>query len=91
VKEIENKGAEDDRVIMTGFVQGLELEELFSNCYVFVLPSDVEGMPISLLEAMSYGCTCLVSDIEKILRLFKNMQTVLIRAMLRIVEISCLY
>ena len=29
------------------------------------MPSDVEGMPLSLLEAMSYGCTCLVSNIEE--------------------------
>lgn len=52
-------------IIMTGFVQGKELEELFSNCYLYVLPSDVEGMPISLLEAMSYGAQCLVSDIAE--------------------------
>ena len=48
---------------MTGFVQGRELEELYSNAYVYVLPSDIEGMPISLLEAMSYGNCCLISDI----------------------------
>ena len=57
--------SEDNRIIMTGFVQGQELEELFSNCYIYCLPSDVEGMPLSLLEAMSYGCNCLVSDIEE--------------------------
>jgi len=39
------------------------LEELYSNAYVYVLPSDVEGMPLTLLEAMSYGNCCLVSDI----------------------------
>ena len=50
---------------MTGFVQGEELEELFSNCLIYCLPSDIEGMPISLLEAMSYGQKCLVSDIEE--------------------------
>ena len=55
----------DNRIIMTGFVQGEELEELFSNCYLYCLPSDVEGMPISLLEAMSFGCNCLISDIEE--------------------------
>lgn len=65
VKQIEEMAQKDSRVIMTGFVQGRELEELFSNCYLYVLPSDVEGMPISLLEAMSYGCRCLVSDIEE--------------------------
>ncbi|MBD5537251.1 MAG: glycosyltransferase family 4 protein [Lachnospiraceae bacterium] len=52
-------------IIFTGFVQGRELEELYSNCYLYILPSDVEGMPISLLEAMSYGAQCLVSDIAE--------------------------
>ena len=41
-------------------------QELYSNAYVYVLPSDVEGMPLSLLEAMSYGNCCLVSDIKEI-------------------------
>lgn len=54
-----------DRCIFTGFVQGSELEELYSNAYLYVLPSDLEGMPISLLEAMSYGNACLTSDIPE--------------------------
>ena len=62
IKEMVEK---DDRIIMTGFVQGKEWEELFSNCFLYCLPSDVEGMPMSLLEAMSYGCNCLVSDIKE--------------------------
>ncbi len=57
--------AEDDRILFTGFVQGRMLEELYSNAYVYVLPSDVEGMPLSLLEAMSYGNCCVVSDIPE--------------------------
>lgn len=72
LEKIKEKAAEDNRVIMTGFVQGEELEELFSNCYLYCLPSDVEGMPISLLEAMSYGCRCLVSDIEENVQVIKN-------------------
>ena len=54
-----------ENVIFTGFQQGRVLEELYSNAYVYVLPSDLEGMPLSLLEAMSYGNCCLVSDIEE--------------------------
>lgn len=65
LEKIKNMVKDDKRIIMTGFVQGQELEELYSNCYLYCLPSDVEGMPISLLEAMSYGCNCLVSDIEE--------------------------
>lgn len=52
-------------VIFTGFVQGTLLEELYSNAYVYVLPSDLEGMPLSLLEAMSYGNCCLTSNIPE--------------------------
>lgn len=53
------------RIIFTDFVQGKELEELYSNAYVYILPSDLEGMPISLLEAMSYSNCCLTSDIPE--------------------------
>lgn len=54
-----------DNIIFTGFVKGQELEELYSNAYLYVLPSDLEGMPLSLLEAMSYGNCCVVSDIDE--------------------------
>lgn len=53
------------KVIFTGFVQGQELEELYSNAYLFVLPSDIEGMPMSLLEALGHRRVCLVSDIRE--------------------------
>ena len=60
------KAAEgDDRILFTDFVQGQDLEELYSNAYVYVLPSELEGMPLSLLEAMSYGNCCLTSDIPE--------------------------
>ena len=65
LEKIKRIAKDDDRIIMTGFVQGQELEELYSNCYLYCLPSDIEGMPLSLLEAMSYGKTCLISDIEE--------------------------
>ena len=55
----------DDRILFTGFVQGQVLQELYSNPYLYTLPSDLEGMPLSLLEAMSYGNCCLVSDIAE--------------------------
>lgn len=52
-------------MIYTGFQQGQVLEELYSNSYLYCLPSDLEGMPLTLLEAMSYGNCCLVSDIPE--------------------------
>lgn len=65
LEEIKDIAKSDNRIIMTGFVQGKELEELFSNCLAFCLPSDIEGMPMSLLEAMSYGKKCIISDIPE--------------------------
>ena len=61
--ELKELAKNDARILFTGFVQSRELEELYSNAYVYTLPSDLEGMPLSLLEAMSYGNCCLVSDI----------------------------
>lgn len=55
----------DDRIIFTGFVQGRLKHELYSNAYIYTLPSDLEGMPLSLLEGMSYGNCCLTSDISE--------------------------
>ncbi len=65
IKKIREMVTQDNRIIMTDFVQGRVLQELYSNAYLFVLPSDVEGMALSLLEAMSYGNCCLVSDIPE--------------------------
>lgn len=65
IEEIKKKAAEDERIKLVGFVQGDEFAELFSNCYLYVLPSDIEGMPISLLEAVSCRARVLVSDIPE--------------------------
>lgn len=65
-----------DDVIFTGFQQGRVLEELYSNAYIYTLPSDLEGMPLSLLEAMSYGNCCLVSDIPECAEVVEDKATV---------------
>lgn len=65
MSELIQLAAGDLRIIFTGFVQGQILEELYSNVYVYTLPSDLEGMPLSLLEGMSYGNCCLTSDIAE--------------------------
>lgn len=62
---LKEKAKDLSAVVFTDFVQGRMLEELYSNAYVYVLPSDLEGMPMSLLEALSYGNCCLVSDIPE--------------------------
>lgn len=64
-QKLRTLAADDPRIIFTGFVQGQAMEELYSNAYLYALPSDLEGMPISLLEAMSFGNCCLTSDISE--------------------------
>ena len=79
-EELKKLAKGNKNIVFTGFVTGDLLNELFSNCYFFVLPSEIEGLPTALLEAMSYGNCCLVSDIEENLEAlndygysFKNM------------------
>jgi glycosyltransferase involved in cell wall biosynthesis len=50
-------------VIFTGYQFGATLEELLSNARAFVTASELEGLPITLLEALSYGVMCVTSDI----------------------------
>lgn len=64
---------DDERIDFIGFVEGKKLSELYSNAYIYVLPSDLEGMPLSLLEAMSYGNCCLVSDIPECMQVIGDM------------------
>lgn len=56
---------DDPRIRFLGFVTGTPMQELFSNAYLFCLPSTLEGLPVALLEAMNYGNCCLSSDIPE--------------------------
>ncbi len=71
-QELLEKAKNNKNIIFTGFVQGQELEELYSNAYIYCLPSDLEGMPLSLLEAMSYDNCCLTSDIKECTEVIEN-------------------
>lgn len=64
-ESVRKAAGSDPRIVLAGFTQGAELAELYSNAYAYVLPSDLEGMPMSLLEALSYGNCCLTSDIPE--------------------------
>ncbi len=55
----------DPRVVRTGFASGEALDALYAGACVYVLPSTVEGMPMTLLEAMAHGTRCLASGIEE--------------------------
>lgn len=65
LENIKERTKNNENIIMSGFVQGDELDELYSNAYLYCLPSHIEGMPISLLEALSYGCNVLISNIDE--------------------------
>jgi len=64
-KNLKRQAADASGVILTGFISGKRLQELYTNAGLFVLPSYYEGLPIALLEALSYELPVLVSDIQQ--------------------------
>ncbi|MBU1044201.1 MAG: glycosyltransferase family 4 protein, partial [Candidatus Omnitrophica bacterium] len=60
---LKKNAQENENIVLTGFLTGQSLQELYSHAGLFVLPSYYEGLPIVLLEAMSYELSCIVSDI----------------------------
>jgi glycosyltransferase involved in cell wall biosynthesis len=65
VLELKQLAAGDEDIVFTGYQSGADLDLLFAGSYMVVHPSESEGLPISVLEAMSYGKTVLTSDIPE--------------------------
>lgn len=65
VKKLRKKAAGNSNIIFTGFVSGDVLKEIYSNAYINVLPSDIEGMSLCLLESLAYKNALLCSDIPE--------------------------
>ncbi len=68
-ENIKSLASDNKNIILTGFQGGLNLQELYTHAGLFVLPSSHEGMPIAILEALSYGLKVLASDIPANLEL----------------------
>jgi len=62
-RKLKEQAARNPGVVLTGFLSGVPLKEIYAHAGLFVLPSHYEGLPIVLLEALRYGLSCVVSDI----------------------------
>jgi len=65
VRMLKEKAAGNPDIIFTGFISGDILNEVYSNAYINVLPSDLEGMSLCLLESLAYNNALLCSDIPE--------------------------
>ena len=69
---LRKKAKDNPNIIFTGFISDDVLREIYSNAYAVCLPSDIEGMSLSLLEALAYGNALLCSDIPENTSVAKN-------------------
>ncbi len=63
VERLHAMAADDRRVVFPGYLYGAELGAVYSNAAAFVQPSDLEGLPLTLIEGISYGLPVVASDI----------------------------
>ncbi|MFA5076240.1 MAG: glycosyltransferase family 4 protein [Patescibacteria group bacterium] len=72
VDELKQLAANSPQIIFTGYQEGKMLDQLFNNAFLVVHPSESEGLPLAVLEAMSYGTPVLASDIAENLEVVKG-------------------
>lgn len=72
VKELHEIARGDNSIVFTDWLSGQVLEEIYKNCALYVNPSENEGLPISVLQAMAYGKAVLLSDIPEHQELISN-------------------
>ncbi len=75
IRELKELAGSDKRIIFTGPIYNQLLEQIYSNAYLFILPSTLEGLPVVLLEALSYGNEVLVSDIPENMEVIQDEDT----------------
>lgn len=64
-RQLRQMASADERIVFTGALFDEDKDEAYSNARAFMLPSDLEGLPITMLEALSYGCPVIASDIPQ--------------------------
>ena len=71
--EEEAKQAEvEENIHFLGWLDSVHKDQLLRAASIFVLPSHTEGMPVSLLEGMAYGCACIASNVGGVPEIIKN-------------------
>jgi glycosyltransferase involved in cell wall biosynthesis len=70
--DLRQRAEGDDRIVLTGALHGDDLRRVFSNAGLFVLPSVLEGLPVALIEALSYNLPVIVSDIPENLEVVRD-------------------
>ena len=71
--KLKEQAKDNPNIIFLGAQYGQTLKELFSNAYIFIHPSEQEGLPLTVLEAASFGRSLLLSDIKAHQEMFEDL------------------